>query len=111
MTSKLIPCGAQLWFLTLFSHQTVPYTLNGRIWDQMLLLGPEVLFRVALAVLKLAEAALLASRDQDALIKVLHKAPCAGSCDMVLAVAWSVGLDAEETREIDNLAWLAAPHD
>lgn len=59
------------WFMCLFAT-TLPAETVARVWDTLFSEGPKVLFRVALAVLKLLEPALLAQEDTGELLGVLR---------------------------------------
>ena len=58
------------WFLCLFC-KTVPPETAARVWDALLLEGPKVVFRVALAILKICQKdLLLATNPGDVMIVI-----------------------------------------
>lgn len=62
---------ATSWFLTIFS-QEVPIQLTLRVWDIFFIEGKKILYRVALAILKLNEKALL--QENIGCVKSLKRA-------------------------------------
>jgi hypothetical protein len=62
---------ATSWFLTIFS-QEVPIQLTLRIWDIFFIEGKKVLYRIALAILKINEKDLL--QENVSCIKSLKRA-------------------------------------
>lgn len=58
------------WFLAIF-FDCVPFETLLRIWDCFLLEGPKVLFRFALAILKLQEESLLSKSDTVSVMRQL----------------------------------------
>lgn len=50
---------ASPWFLTLYSCSTLPYAVLGHVWDMFFMDGTKMVFRVAIALLKIARAELL----------------------------------------------------
>ncbi len=81
----------------------VPYTLNGRLWDHLLIVGPEVMFRCAVAILTLSEGILLRCPNRESLLKQLSKSACVVSADEMISTAWSVPLDDEVIDRIDAI--------
>lgn len=71
-----ISCDVSLlstdWFLCLFST-ALPAETTCRVWDALFCEGPKVLFRVALALLRHAEAALLAADNAGELLRTMRK--------------------------------------
>jgi TBC1 domain family member 2A len=61
------------WFLCLYST-SLPSETVARVWDSLLLEGPKVLFRVALALLKMHEPALLVTDNPGDLMRVVRNA-------------------------------------
>uniref|UniRef100_A0A1D2AGT9 Rab-GAP TBC domain-containing protein n=1 Tax=Auxenochlorella protothecoides TaxID=3075 RepID=A0A1D2AGT9_AUXPR len=61
------------WFLCLFCT-ALPAEAAARVWDALLCEGPKVLFRVALALMRGAEPALLAAEDAGALLRAMRDA-------------------------------------
>jgi hypothetical protein len=61
------------WFLCLFCT-SLPAEAAARVWDALLLEGPKVLFRVALALLKMHEPALLAADNPGDLLRAARGA-------------------------------------
>lgn len=59
------------WFFSLFT-KTLPAETTARVWDCLLCEGPKVLFRVALALFKMNEAALLTTFQGSQLPRVLQ---------------------------------------
>jgi hypothetical protein len=64
------------WFLCLFAT-SVPAEAAARVWDALLLEGPKVLFRVALALLRLHEPALLAADNPGDVLRRCRAAAAA----------------------------------
>lgn len=60
------------WFLCLYST-SLPAETTLRVWDSLLLEGPKVLFRVALALLKMNEPLLLIADNPGDLLRVARK--------------------------------------
>eukprot|EP00887_Chlorella_sp_A99_P001441 scaffold8.g1441.t1 len=60
------------WFLCLFAT-TMPAESAARVWDALLVEGPKVLFRVALALLRLHERALLAQDNPGELLRAARR--------------------------------------
>jgi len=60
------------WFSTLYSYN-IDFELTCRIWDVLFLDGPEYLFRVGLAILKISEKDLLALKFDDIMIYLKNK--------------------------------------
>ncbi|KAL4443069.1 hypothetical protein ABPG77_008560 [Micractinium sp. CCAP 211/92] len=60
------------WFLCLFST-SLPAETVARVWDALLNEGPKVLFRVALALLKLHEPLLLAQDNEGELLRATRR--------------------------------------
>lgn len=61
------------WFLCLFCT-ALPAEAAARVWDALLCEGPKVLFRVALALMRGSEPALLAAEDAGALLRAMRDA-------------------------------------
>ena len=61
------------WFLCLFCT-SLPAETAARVWDALLHEGPKVLYRVALALLKMHEPALLATDNPGDLLRVARSA-------------------------------------
>ena len=61
------------WFLCLYAT-TFPAETVARVWDSLLLEGPKVLFRVAIALLKIHEPMLLAADNAGELLKLTRTA-------------------------------------
>jgi cytochrome c553 len=61
------------WLLSLFVR-SLPSETAARVWDALLCEGPKVLVRVAVALLKMAEVALLAAPDASAFATALRLA-------------------------------------
>ncbi|KAK2076058.1 hypothetical protein QBZ16_001394 [Prototheca wickerhamii] len=64
------------WFLCLFST-ALPAETAVRVWDALLLEGPKLLFRVALALLREAEPALLATDNAGDLLRAMRRSAAA----------------------------------
>jgi hypothetical protein len=60
---------ARTWFITLFARN-LPLPLAARVWDLYLVQGEVLLYKTAVAVLRLLEPKLLAM-DDDAVIRLL----------------------------------------
>ena len=97
-----------MWLKRLFCSPDVPYHLSGRIWDQMLLLGPEILYRVGVAIFSISEDKLLASRDEEEVTATLLNLSCATTSEVVLNVAWGLPINEELLEEIQELTSIAA---
>ena len=59
------------WFLCLYC-KSLPSETAARIWDSLLLEGPKVLFRVALAIIKLCRKDLLAATNPGDVLQILR---------------------------------------
>lgn len=59
------------WFLCLYATSLPPETV-ARVWDVLFCEGPKILYRIALAILKIHEEELLAAENSGDLIKTLH---------------------------------------
>lgn len=59
------------WFLTLYTN-CLPFGLVLRIFDVYLFENYKIMFRVALAILKIKQAALLAANDIDPIMRILN---------------------------------------
>ncbi|KAI0261165.1 rab-GTPase-TBC domain-containing protein [Gloeopeniophorella convolvens] len=69
-----LPAICFSWFLSLFTD-CLPVETLFRVWDVMLLDGPDVLFRIALAILKSHEAELLRCDSVPAVYVALESLP------------------------------------
>ena len=79
---------ATQWFITLFLY-SLPFDTCLRIWDIFLLEGNKVLFRVALAILKLAEPDLI-DADLEKIMRYMANLPKRITApDVLLPVAFS----------------------
>lgn len=65
---------ATQWFMCLYVN-TFPTETSMRVWDVLVYEGPKVLFRVAVAVLKLLEEELSATQDIGQILSRLSRPP------------------------------------
>ena len=65
LENECIPTSsyASRWFMTIFS--SLPFHCTIRIWDCYISEGPKILFRVALAIMKVGEDELISGSDSD----------------------------------------------
>jgi TBC1 domain family member 2A len=72
---KMIECDFSMvsteWFLCLFAT-SLPLETVARVWDVLFCEGPKILYRIALAILKIHEEELLATENSGDLVKALH---------------------------------------
>ena len=67
------------WFLTLFSTK-IPLELTLRIWDIFFIEGQKILYRIALAILKINQADILKSDYEQ--INQVFKAYLESDCNI-----------------------------
>ena len=89
---KVLQCDMSLlateWFLCLYST-SLPSETTARVWDCLLLEGPKILYRIALALFKIHEPMMLATTNPGELLKAMRSATCSEyNRDELLKVAF-----------------------
>lgn len=102
---KVLQCDMSLlateWFLCLYST-SLPSETAARVWDCLLLEGPKILYRVALALFKIHEPMLLATTNPGELLKAMRSATCSEyNRDELLKVAFD-GVGSLSMKQINK---------
>ena len=91
---------AAQWLLTIFTYSW-PFPVVVRVWDAFLCEGWKVVFRVALAALKLAEPDLVRAAAFEDVMAVFKALPARLDADALLAKAFAWRLS---SADVDGLA-------
>mmetsp|Transcript_90658 Transcript_90658/g.261227 ORF Transcript_90658/g.261227 Transcript_90658/m.261227 type:complete len:339 (+) Transcript_90658:1091-2107(+) len=95
---------ASKWFMTVCICN-FPFSTVVRIWDIFLAEGVKIIFRIALALLKLNQEALL-SESFEQILDTLKQAPSRVESDTLIQVALSIKLKNKTLKDIES-EWLA----
>merc|ERR1712050_125068 len=95
---------ASKWFMTVCICN-FPFSTVVRIWDIFLAEGVKIIFRIALALLKLNQEALL-SQPFEQILQTLKRAPSRVGSDTLIQVALSIKLKNKTLKDIQS-EWLA----
>ena len=103
---------ARTWFMTLFAKQ-LPLSLAARIWDLYFIQGEVVLYKTALAILRMLLPQLLKMEEEDLLMLLLGSLEKAIPCDhqKVLEAIEATRLTPSATSALDKLFAREAVHE
>jgi len=100
---------ASKWFMTVCICN-FPFSTVVRIWDIFLAEGVKIIFRVALALLKLNQEALL-SESFEQILETLKQAPSRVESDTLIQVALSIKLKNKTLKDIESEWFAQSPGD
>merc|ERR1712057_71851 len=89
---------ASQWFMTVCIYN-FPFSTVVRVWDIFLAEGVKIIFRIALAVLKLNQEALL-NESFEQILQTLRRAPSRVESDTLIMVALSIKLKNKMLKDI-----------
>ncbi|CAK0890689.1 unnamed protein product [Prorocentrum cordatum] len=95
---------ASQWFMTVCIYN-FPFSTVVRVWDIFLAEGVKIIFRIALALLKLNQEALLGESFEQ-ILQTLKQAPSRVESDALVQAALGIKLKNRTLKEIEN-EWLA----
>merc|ERR1712203_277690 len=95
---------ASHWFMTVCIYN-FPFSTVVRVWDIFLAEGVKIIFRIALALLKLNQEALL-SESLEQILLTLKTAPSRVESDNLIQVALSIKLRNKTLKDLES-EWLA----
>eukprot|EP00741_Cyanophora_paradoxa_P019159 tig00021123_g18499.t1 len=101
LTAEGIPVGmfSTEWFITFFSR-TFPFATVLRIWDCFFFEGYKVIFRVAVALMRMSEQELLRQRIEGIMTTVRNFPPQILDPDTLLRAAFRLNLSRARLREL-----------
>lgn len=94
---------ASQWFMTVCIYN-FPFSTVVRVWDIFLAEGVKIIFRIALAILKLNQEALL-SESFEQILQTLKQAPSQIESDTLIRVGLSIKLKNKTLKDIEA-EWL-----
>merc|ERR1712232_1437861 len=94
---------ASQWFMTV-CILNFPFSTVVRVWDIFLAEGVKIIFRIALALLKQNQEALL-SESFEQILQTLKQAPSRVESDQLIQVALSIKLKNKTLKDIES-EWL-----
>lgn len=94
---------ASQWFMTVCIYN-FPFSTVVRVWDIFLAEGVKIIFRIALALLKLNQEALL-SESFEQILQTLKLAPSRQESDTLINVALDIKLKNKTLKDIES-EWL-----
>merc|ERR1712061_551972 len=94
---------ASQWFMTVCIYN-FPFSIVVRVWDIFLAEGVKIIFRIALALLKLNQEALL-NESFEQILQTLKQAPSRVESDALIQVALSIKLKNKALKDIES-EWL-----
>ncbi|CCI40039.1 hypothetical protein ABG067_001143 [Albugo candida] len=86
------------WFITLFTY-SFPFNFVTRVWDIFLLEGWKIIYRVALALIKISQKQLL-SIQFESIMEFFRDLPTTVQIEEVLAVAFSIPIKRHQLERI-----------
>lgn len=92
------------WFMTVCIYN-FPFSTVVRVWDIFLAEGVKIIFRIALALLKLNQEALL-NQSFEQILQTLKQAPSAVESDMLIKTALNIKLKNKTLKDIES-EWLS----
>lgn len=92
---------ASQWFITLYSY-SFSFDLVTKIWDMFLHEGWKIIYRVALAILKLTQKQLLAL-DFERSMEFFHSLPHILETRVILSTALKIPLKSKEIAQLEQL--------
>lgn len=95
---------ASQWFMTVCIYN-LPFSTVVRVWDIFLAEGVKIIFRIALALLKLNQEALL-NQSFEQILQTLKQAPSAVESDMLIKTALNIKLKNKTLKDIES-EWLS----
>mmetsp|Transcript_46601 Transcript_46601/g.92699 ORF Transcript_46601/g.92699 Transcript_46601/m.92699 type:complete len:143 (-) Transcript_46601:331-759(-) len=95
---------ASQWFMTVCIYN-FPFSTVVRVWDIFLAEGVKIIFRIALALLKLNQEVLL-NESFEQILQTLKQAPSRQDSDSLIQVALSIKLKNKTLKDIES-EWLA----
>merc|ERR1740129_2718221 len=95
---------ATQWFMTVCIYN-FPFSTVVRVWDIFLAEGVKIIFRIALALLKLNQEVLL-NESFEQILQTLKQAPSRVESDTLIQVALSIKLKNKTLKDIES-EWLA----
>jgi len=97
---------ASQWFMTVCIYN-FPFSTVVRVWDIFLAEGVKIIFRIALALLKLNQEVLL-SESFEQILQTLKRAPSRVESDTLIMVALSIKLKNKMLKDIES-EWQTRP--
>merc|ERR1719277_2027143 len=91
---------ASQWFMTVCIYN-FPFSTVIRVWDIFLAEGVKIIFRIALALLKLNQEMLL-SQPFEQILQTLKRAPSRVESDTLIQVALSIKLKNKTLKDIQT---------
>ncbi|OQR99208.1 hypothetical protein ACHHYP_07166 [Achlya hypogyna] len=91
---------ATQWFVTLFAY-SFPFELVTRVWDVFLHEGWKIVYRVAVALLKLSEKALLAKKFEK-IMEFFKELPTLVDTKQVLSAAWDLPITTAQLQSLHD---------
>lgn len=91
---------ASQWFMTVCIYN-FPFSTVVRVWDIFLAEGVKIIFRIALALLKLNQEVLL-SESFEQILQTLKRAPSRVESDTLIMVALSIKLKNKMLKDIES---------
>lgn len=98
---------ASQWFMTVCIYN-FPFSTVVRVWDIFLAEGVKIIFRIALALLKLNQEALL-NESFEQILQTLKQAPSRTESDTLIRVSLSIKLKNKTLKDIEA-EWLNRPN-
>mmetsp|Transcript_18466 Transcript_18466/g.21486 ORF Transcript_18466/g.21486 Transcript_18466/m.21486 type:complete len:175 (+) Transcript_18466:132-656(+) len=95
---------ASQWFMTVCIYN-FPFSTVVRVWDIFLAEGVKIIFRIALALLKLNQEALL-NQSFEQILQTLKQAPSAVESEMLIKTALNIKLKNKTLKDIES-EWLS----
>merc|ERR1719324_1954741 len=91
---------ASQWFMTVCIYN-FPFATVIRVWDIFLAEGVKIIFRIALALLKLNQEALL-SESFEQILQTLKQAPSRVESDALIQVALSIKMKNKTLKDLEG---------
>eukprot|EP00931_Biecheleriopsis_adriatica_P080713 TRINITY_DN54058_c0_g1_i1.p1 TRINITY_DN54058_c0_g1~~TRINITY_DN54058_c0_g1_i1.p1 ORF type:complete len:349 (+),score=74.37 TRINITY_DN54058_c0_g1_i1:140-1048(+) len=91
---------ASQWFMTVCIYN-FPFSTVVRVWDIFLAEGVKIIFRIALALLKLNQEDLL-NQSFEQILQTLKQAPSAVETEKLIHVALSIKLSSKTLKDIES---------
>merc|ERR1719262_2163448 len=91
---------ASQWFMTVCIYN-FPFSTVVRVWDIFLAEGVKIIFRIALALLKLNQETLL-NESFEQILQTLKQAPSRVETDALIQVALSIKLKNKTLKDIES---------
>ncbi|CAK9006393.1 unnamed protein product [Durusdinium trenchii] len=95
---------ASQWFMTVCIYN-FPFSTVVRVWDIFLAEGVKIIFRIALALLKLNQEALL-HQSFEQILQTLKQAPSAVESEVLIKTALNIKLKNKTLKDIES-EWLS----